>query len=55
MQKDFFRVRMAGLEADNGHLLLLLLGVRQCMGHRADSFEVVVWDWDTLQNFQYLL
>ena len=34
---------MADLGADNGHLLLLLLDNCQCMGHRADSFEVVVW------------
>ena len=34
---------MAGLGADNGHLLLLLLDNCQWMDHRADSFEVVVW------------
>ena len=34
---------MASLGADNGHLLFLLLDDCQWMGHRADSFEVVVW------------
>ena len=43
---------MAGLGKDNGRLVLLLVGNYQWMGHRIESFKVVVWALP-LRSFKY--